>query len=554
MDEEERQKLKRRILGRVNPLLTDLPEWFQGFRDHQYSAIEQVVDAYDRGVKVVVLDAPTGSGKTLIGETVRRLLDVAALYVCNSKSLQDQFLRDYPYATLLKGRSNYPTELYPHLATAPWQTRTTCEDCTWKRSKPSCQWCSAKNRCPYEVAKSAAVRSPLAVLNTSYLLSEANGPGRFSGRELVIADESDTLESALMGHVSVEISERRMERYNWNPPSHVSKAESWGEWIDATLPEIERELSYLDPDSDDRATTKEYKYLAGLMEKLKFVRSGLEDEYWVYTGGAGEGGRSNQDKSKKVEFKPSRVDKLGKELLWDHGDKWLLMSATVCSVQEMLGSLGWDGDYELVKVPSTFPVENRTVFYVPAADMSRKGQAKGAVESVWKVVEKVLDRHKDDRVLVHTVSYQLTRELGERISGRPVVSYLSAAEREDALSKFLSTPRAVFLAPSMDRGIDLPGDACRVQVIVKVPFPYLGDKQVSARLYSRGGQDWYQVQAIRSIVQMTGRAVRSEVDYATTYILDSQFDSGLWSKARGWFPDWWVKGLNWRAGREMLNG
>ena len=46
------------------------PEWLTGFRDHQVTAVEQIIDAYDHGVGVVFLDAPTGSGKTT---TIRML-------------------------------------------------------------------------------------------------------------------------------------------------------------------------------------------------------------------------------------------------------------------------------------------------------------------------------------------------------------------------------------------------------------------------------------------------------------------------------------------------
>jgi Rad3-related DNA helicase len=95
------------------------------------------------------------------------------------------------------------------------------------------------------------------------------------------------------------------------------------------------------------------------------------------------------------------------------------------------------------------------------------------------------------------------------------------------------------LAPSMARGIDLPGDLCRVQVIAKAPFLSLGDAQVARRTHLPGGDVWYAVQAIRDIVQMTGRAVRSKDDHAITYIFDQQFSSNLWRKNKMLFPDWW---------------
>lgn len=101
------------------------------------------------------------------------------------------------------------------------------------------------------------------------------------------------------------------------------------------------------------------------------------------------------------------------------------------------------------------------------------------------------------------------------------------------------------VAPSLDRGIDLADDKCRVVVVAKMPFPYLGDRQIAAKLYSRGGQMWYNVQTIRTVIQMTGRATRHSADRSTSYILDSQFNS-VWNKGRGLWPSWWTDAIDWR--------
>jgi Rad3-related DNA helicase len=213
-----------RIVNRsVNPSLADLPDWVKSFRSHQIEAIHQVREAFD-DVDVVVVAAPTGSGKTLIGETIGRMLSpTARRYVCTSKLLQDQFVRDFPYAQVLKGRSNYATinrrkDFHPDRILG----HVSCEDCTGSLSK-SCELCPAKAQCPYEVAKGLALFANLSVLNTSYLLTEANGPGRFSGGEFTIVDEADTLEATLMNHVSVDIG--RIWKYGWEPP-HVTVDDS----------------------------------------------------------------------------------------------------------------------------------------------------------------------------------------------------------------------------------------------------------------------------------------------------------------------------------------
>jgi Rad3-related DNA helicase len=183
--------------------------------------------------------------------------------------------------------------------------------------------------------------------------------------------------------------------------------------------------------------------------------------------------------------------------------------------------------------------------------MSFKNRENNAWDQMAEAITKDLSRHRDDRVLIHTVSYGLADHLTAYLSkksGRKFITYRNAQGRVGALAEYLDTPASVLIAPSMGRGVDLPGDACRVQMISKVPFPYLKDRQVSMRMHSRGGQLWYSVQTVRTIVQMCGRAIRSKDDWAVTYIYDRDFQSNLWRKSRNLFPKWFQEAIVWREG------
>jgi ATP-dependent DNA helicase DinG len=534
---------RHRLVHReLNPLLADLPAKFESFEPHQVKAIQDVVACYDSGASVVVLDAPTGSGKTLIAECVRRLLRTKAVYVCTSKSLQDQFAREFDYARILKGRANYPTELRPQdFHPAEYYGHISCDDCTWTKQRPSCQYCSDKRKlCPYEVAKQAALQADLAVVNTSYWLSECNGPGRFHGTDFVIQDEADTLEQQLMSFVEVSVSPRRMKEFRWEPPEKVTKDESWKAWLDEKIPYVGKRADRLRRNNSmDAKTNREVKYLDSLVEKLTTVRQGLEkaNHSWVYAG------------KDRVTFKTARVDQLGQGLYWDHGKRYLLMSATIISAEARLRASGYNGSYAVVRVPSTFPKANRRVVVQSVASMAHR-EEKAGWDGMGNAVADIVTRHPGDRVLVHSVSYDLARAIADTLGrmGQPkVLTYTNSNQRADVLAEYLRTEASVLVAPSMDRGIDLPAAACRVQIIAKVPYPNLGDKQIATRFYGGGkeGKTWYAVETVSSIVQMCGRAVRSRDDWAVTYILDSQFNS-LWGTSRGLFPDWWREAVEWQ--------
>ena len=506
-----------------------LPEWVKEIRPHQVDAIAEAREAFDSGKKAVFMDAPTGSGKTLIAEILRREMGDKTLYVCSDKSLMDQFHRDFPYAKLLKGRSNYPT--------LDGKDQT-AEDCTSTGPTDQCWYCNPMHECPYRVAKQEAMRAPLAVTNTAFLLAEGNTVGNFSGQPLIVADECDTLEKMLMGYVEYTVSRTRIQDMGMQEPAKGIHKPTMVKWLDEFQGKVFAKLQI-------ETDAKRARSLRRLFEDTMRIRNELQREVDKQQADDAQGRwiRLYDDKYGGLHYKPVMVDSYGTRNLWRHGQKWLLMSATVISADEMADSLGLPLDYHVVTVPMTFPVENRQVIMAPVANVVYK-EMQTAIPRLVTAIAAVLAKHPHDRVLVHTVSYKLAKDLQDGlrhkdIGPRRIITYSDGANRERTLAEYKRTPGCVMLAPSMARGIDLPGDLCRVQVIAKVPFLSLGDTQVSRRTHMPGGDVWYAVQAIRDIVQMTGRAVRSKEDWAVTYIFDAQFASNLWRKNKMLFPGWW---------------
>lgn len=393
--------------------------------------------------------------------------------------------------------------------------------------------CHPWQECPYERAKGRALGAQLSVINTSYFLSEANYVGRFSGWPLAIIDECDALESEVMGFAELSISERLRTKLNLDMPEKKTVAAAWDEWItNHAIPRVTAKWHQARKKKDVRGL-REWRTIDRLLTQLKKLEGSVANGNWVYDG----------YKSGGIIFRPVRVDAIAPDLLWRHAQKFLLMSGTIISPDEMVESLGIPADqWTTVTVASTFPPENRPIIPIAIANMVYKEK-----ETAWplmaRAVAAILDNHPDDNILVHTVSYPLTQYLVEKLNSPRVVTYTKSSERDDALATYLATPGAVLLAPSFDRGIDLAGDACRVVVVCKVPFLDLSNKQVAARLHTRGGDLWYAVQSIRTLVQMTGRGVRSADDTCTTYILDAQFLRNVWKRYRKLLPKWWTDAL-----------
>ncbi|MFQ5524240.1 MAG: helicase C-terminal domain-containing protein [Acidimicrobiia bacterium] len=549
-----------------------VPLQFSKFRQGQLETIAEIVSQFRAGRRVVILDAPTGSGKTFIAEMVRRTLKPPqTLYVCNTKSLQDQFAADFEYAAVLKGRSNYPTadrpDLWPDVSAEDCSKREIkqypgCSSCpilratdgggSWgggqavdalEEPEPHCDDCHPVGACPYLQARSRAEIAKLAVLNTAYLLVAANGPGMFRNRGLVVCDEADQLEGELMRHIEVVIGRRLRNKLRIDLPPNVGEMESWARWLrQEVIPKVRKERAGLS--SRSRNQRKRRKALGELIRKINAILPHLDDN-WVVDGYEDARRRQGTVERQNVRFRPVRVADYAGDWLWQHGNRWLLMSATVISASQMAEDLGLaDGEWAKVEMDSTFPPERRPIFLDRHVGPVTQKTQKEAYPALAEEIALIVKEWPDQRILIHTHSYRLTEELRARLkqlTRRPVFTYSNAQQRDGTLNDWL-TSTGILLAPSLDRGLDLYKDYCRVQVIAKAPFPYLGDKQVSKRMRSPGGQGWYVTETVRSIVQATGRVMRSETDWGATYVLDGSVWRLLGEQGQ-LFPKWWRKAV-----------
>lgn len=569
-----------------------LPVRFKEFRSHQVDAILQIVQRFSEGYRTVMLDAPTGAGKTVIGEAVRQIVSDKgrrSMYLCTTKTLQDQFLHDFPYARVIKGRNNYPTLDDPDGFNLPGMRQVTAALCLKEPNphnlplcsgcdeygldspehgeeedggiangkKLHCSYCHPWYACPYERAKWEALNASVAVANTAYFLAESNMVGTFSDNEqFTVVDEADTLESVIMGYYSISLGSRLLAKHKIRPLARregVTKIEAWIQWFTD-----ERVLEKLKQAWEEAAEEHAHNVKVGgdvtrsrthelrakrTFEQAEFILNAMRQnpDLWIVDGydyGA-------------VNLRPVKVDTFAHDTMFKHSNRHLLMSATLISDAQMAADLGIE-DWATVRVDSQFPVERRKVHALGRANMTHASK-----ETEWPkavgAVQEIMNRHPHERILVHTVSYKLAEYMVELLApvtrGRTLLTYTNARERESTLARFRQRDHAVLFAPSMDRGVDLPDEDVRVIVIAKVPFPNLGDAQVSKRLYAYGaeGRTWYTTQTVRSIVQMTGRGMRHANDYCVSYIIDRQFNTNVWRNGRHLLPRWWTDAIEWHV-------
>ena len=116
---------------------------------------------------------------------------------------------------------------------------------------------------------------------------------------------------------------------------------------------------------------------------------------------------------------------------------------------------------------------------------------------------------------------------------------ITAAEKDECLKLHAESKKpTILVSPAFTMGLDMKDDLCRFQILCKVPYPSLQDKQTKER--ANIDKDWYANQTALALVQSYGRGVRTEEDWCITYLLDGAMLNYLHYNSRflqEWFLD-----------------
>lgn len=492
-------------------------EKFKSWRPRQEETIQNLIDSKER---FKLLEAPTGSGKTLVGTAIHKLQNLyGTVYCCTTRKLQDQYMEDFgTFAVDVKGKSNYPC-LLPGIEDA-----SQCLD-----SQDFI--CGHKDSCPYRIRVEKARHAEMAVLNIWALLYQIKFAGRFTNdswredephRKLLILDEADTLEECLTSFASRQITSKYCKKYHLPLPDFEDESiDYWVSWMMETTQFLGGLIK--------RAPTEEVKNEHRVVEQnLKFLL-GYLDNTWVVE--EIEGG---------VSFVPTQISSLAQSCLFEHFEEVVLMSASFCGDNIYTKVMGIN-DYEYFEVPSYIPPHKRPIYFIPVASCLQQDEDKGSYEEIRKVIDIILGTYHE-KTIIHTVSNSRAEQLVAN-SSFPISIYNSSDYHRVNIEEFLEGTVRILASPSLERGYDFRDDICRINIITKVPYPFWGSKSVQEK--SRKHSKWYAWQAVQKIVQMTGRSTRNPNDYSLSFILDSAFKNSLIDKKGGGplFPKWWAEAI-----------
>jgi ATP-dependent DNA helicase DinG len=518
------KELKKQYPHIEDNIIENFP--FQSPRPGQMAIIAEIKEVIERGFSNIILVAGTGTGKSAVATTLARIYQPSYILTM-TKQLQSQYADEFGYP-LVKGRNNFlcqdsGLEVSCDLGTCQTVPSSQKFACDYGISKSPFEggghafqdafgapiYFRSADRCQYWDQKAHAIQSPITLMNYDYALLELNYVKHFGRRSLMVLDEAHNLEDKLMRRLEVNLYNRRLDRdIKKTIPQEMlgySEPQEWMMFIEAIY------------DSYQEINTKEIpKNRADRINRMKMNLSDLlrnleeNPDNWVVD--PSQGG---------VSFKPLRVDAYAEDRLFRYADIRLFMSATILDQELFCNWLGINPEetYHL-EIKSIFPPSSRPVHLQLVGNMSRR-LIKRTAPKTLPILEKIVDHHKHEKGLIHTHNYKCQNYIIKNLKNPRLLGH-TPRNREYVLGEFeRSNEPMILVSPSMSEGVDLPYEKCQFQVIYKIPFPYLGDKQINQR--KNLDPKWYAYKTIMTLLQAYGRGMRAEDDYCETYILDGNF-------------------------------
>ena len=371
-------------------------------------------------------------------------------------------------------------------------------------------------KCPYWSQKATAIQEPVTLLNYDYAYLELNYVQHFQKRNLMVLDEAHNIEDKIMHKLELNIHNKQLQKdVNEVIPKNMMNYTDVKDWI-AFLEAIFDSYNAI---NTTMLTKQKGDRIEHTKRKIKEITENIkkDPQDWVVS--------TEED---LVSFKPLKVDKYAEKTLFQYADKILFMSATILDKDLFCKWLGIDPeDVYYIYSESPFKKEYRPIHMSLVGPMSKRALWHTAPKTI-PVLREIMDKHKNEKGLIHTNSYQCQHYITDHIKDQRILSH-TPKNREETLREFEKSKNPyILVSPSMSEGVDLPYEKCQFQVIYKVPYPYLGDKQINER--KNMDPEWYAYKTIMTLMQAYGRGMRAENDNCDTYILDKNIQTLLRNK------------------------
>jgi DNA polymerase-3 subunit epsilon/ATP-dependent DNA helicase DinG len=280
------------------------------------------------------------------------------------------------------------------------------------------------------------------------------------------------------------------------------------------------------PEEDDDVSSN----LSSLYQRLSEIQNNLngmifepkaEAIYWIEIQPNG--------KQMSLNAAPLHIGPLMQKYLWNEKSSVILTSATLTAAGEfnyLRGRLNADEAYEL-SVGSPFDYESSVLLFI-ANDIPEPSDRSGNQRAIEQGILKLCTA-TGGRALVLFTSYDQLKRTSHYLNPRLAQENIRIYEQGEGasanmlLERFRADEHAVLLGTkAFWEGVDVPGEALSVLIIVKLPFDVPSDPIVAARseTFDDPFSEYSLPEAILRFRQGFGRLIRTQSDRGVVAIFD----------------------------------
>lgn len=553
--------------------LPDLLSFFPGTpRPIQVDVLKEVQKAIDTGYKYIIINAPTGTGKSYIATTIARSQETSAI-LTSTKDLQEQYADDFRFMYTVKGKQNFQClqllERQKH-ASSYERKHLTCEKgrCFDPELEEGKRWCKyhpnprdftvkhkntlsesvvyegEEEKCHYFLQKYKGLAASHTIFNYAAYLSLLLYSNEPPERKVVVCDEAHELEHHAVSFFGIEVRKAWADLVNVEFPDYGKDLSKWIRYLQLLVNEYNEFYQECDAAVRDKQETEVYNSsnLSKAESRIKTMSLVLEEtskniNNYCVANIQRENGRPRQVVMQPIDIAPQVAE------LFKHSDLYIFMSATIEN-DVFCKTAGIEPEKcAFIEIKhSPFPRENRIVNFLNIAYLN-KDTPSTDITKIINTVDQLMTKHCNEKGLILTTSYQQLYQIRQGLSFDNSRRLIETGNGEDSREEIIkahkrSTEPTVLLSPSLWNGVDLKDDTSRFQIIVKTPYLDLGDGRILAK--RNRDEQWYGVQSVMKLIQGCGRSVRHENDYAVTYVLDANALSlikRMWNSVPAWFRE-----------------
>lgn len=509
-------------ISHIMPISTyELSFPFDNMRPVQKGIFEKIEEYLkNSNITDIIIDAPTGCGKS--GIAIASLLKSPNGYlVTANKALQNQYASEFPWLSDLRGKSNYMCRFYAD---------HTCKSSPCQKTADSRKQCKNEcGGCDYGTAKRRALSiNHYSLMNMHTAISySVYVPSAMESRSVLVIDEAHALPEVIASSVGLSLSLKSLTPYGINEIPYYTSPKSYASWL-TSVHEVINEDEDIDEDGEQLAHK-----IIHIVSKLSSDNIALDYERDI----------NDKDIITVLKMHPIRVEEYYDKIK-AKGDLRIHLSATILGYETYCNMLGIKKEnVAIIRVGSPFPKEIRPIITSHTVGSLNMSTINSLMPKIVNNIEHLLNHYHDQRGIIHGVTYSICNNIYDKLSYKNKSRILfprSAKEQAECLKKHKESKNTILLSPSMTEGIDLKGDLSRIQIMVKTPYPYLGDPILLKRKEIYYG--YYESLTATTIMQAYGRSVRDVNDYCHTYLLDQNFINFIRSN-KGIFPSWFLEAI-----------